>query len=35
MVSRAGTGKVNITIKKDGKEKSYIIKEGVTQKIQL
>ena len=35
VVSRAGAGKVNITIKKDGKEKNYIIKEGVTQKIQL
>jgi len=35
VVSRAGAGKVNITIKKDGKEKTYIIKEGATQKIQL
>lgn len=35
MVSRAGADKLNITIKKEGKEKSYIIKEGATQKIQL
>jgi hypothetical protein len=35
MVSRAGAGKLTITIKKEGKEKSYIIKEGATQKIQL
>lgn len=35
VVSRAGAGKLNITIKKDGKEKTYIIKEGITQKILL
>lgn len=35
IVRRAGAGKLNITIKKDGKEKSYTIKEGATQKIQL
>jgi hypothetical protein len=35
MISRAGAGKLQIVIKKDGKEKNYIIKEGATQKIQL
>jgi cellobiose phosphorylase len=35
IVNRAGAGKLNITIKKDGKEKTYLIKEGATQKIQL
>jgi hypothetical protein len=35
LVSRAGAGKLQIVIKKDGKEKNYIIKEGATHKIQL
>jgi hypothetical protein len=35
MISRADAGKLDITIKKDGKEKHHIIKEGATQKIQL
>ena len=34
-VARAGTGKLVITIKKDGREKKYTIKEGATQKIDL
>jgi hypothetical protein len=34
-VSRALGGKLAITIKKDGREKKYIIKEGATQLIQL
>jgi hypothetical protein len=34
-VSRASGGKLAITIKKDGREKKYIIKEGATQLIQL
>jgi len=34
-VSRASGGKLAITIKKDGKEKKYVIKEGATQLIQL
>lgn len=35
MVSRAGTGKLVVTIKNEKKEKKYIIKEGTTQQIQL
>ncbi|MCS3801403.1 hypothetical protein [Niastella sp. OAS944] len=35
IVSRAGAGKLAITIKKDGKEKKMVIKEGSTQAIQL
>jgi hypothetical protein len=34
-VVRAGTGKLIITIKKQGQEKKYTIKEGATQKIVL
>ena len=34
-VSRAPDGKLAITIKKGGKEKKYVIKEGATQLIQL
>ncbi len=34
-VARAGAGKLTVTIKKDGKEKRYTIKEGATQKIVL
>jgi hypothetical protein len=35
MVSRAGADKLVVTIKKEQKEKKYIIKEGATQQIQL
>jgi hypothetical protein len=35
IVSRSGAGKLGITIKKDGKQKTYIIKEGATKQIQL
>lgn len=35
IISRAGAGKLAITIKKDGKEKKMVIKEGSTQAIQL
>lgn len=35
IVSRAGAGKLVVTIKKDQKEKKYITKEGTTQHIQL
>lgn len=35
VVNRAGAGKLNITINKNGKAKNYLIKEGATQKIQL
>jgi hypothetical protein len=34
-VMRSGNGKLTIVVKKDGKEKKYTIKDGVTQRIQL
>lgn len=34
-VTRGGAGKLVITVTKNGQEKKYTIKEGVTQKIQL
>jgi hypothetical protein len=34
-IIRAGRNKLKITVLKDGQKKSYIIKEGATQKIQL
>jgi hypothetical protein len=34
-VARAGAGKLNITIRKNGQAKTYTIKEGNTRKIIL
>ena len=34
-VARAGAGKLVVTIRRDGKEKRYSIKDGSTQKIVL
>jgi hypothetical protein len=34
-ITRAGKNKLKITVLKDGQKKSYTIKEGATQKIQL
>ena len=34
-VTRAAAGKLIVTIKKQGQEKKYTIKEGATQKIVL
>lgn len=34
-ITRAGAGKLAITVKKGGQEKKYTIKEGATQRVQL